>query len=60
MPVPPALTEVEEELHQPELHQKVRNFLAARILGFADVGSEVPYQYGILVPEACQGLIQVR
>ena len=31
VPVPPELTEVEEEFHQPELHQQVRNFMAARI-----------------------------
>ena len=50
--VPPELTEVEEEFHQPELHQQVRNFMAARIWGFADVGAEVPYPYEILVLEA--------
>ena len=30
------------------------------VLGFADVSAEIPYHYGILVPEVCQGLLQFR
>ena len=60
MTEPPALPEVVEEVHQPELCQQISNLLAARVLGVYDVGSEVPYHYSILVPEACQGLLQVR
>ena len=60
MMVPSALAEVEEEFHHTELHQQVSNLLAARVLGFDDVGAEVTYHYGILVPEACYGLLQVR
>ena len=29
-------------------------------MGFSNFGAEVPYHYGVLVPEACQGLLQVR
>ena len=50
---------MEEEVHQNELHQQVREMLAAQVLGFLDVGAEAPYQHGILVPEVCQGLLQV-
>ena len=60
LPVPTALPEVEEEVHKPEIHQQVSNLLAARVLGLDDVGAEVPQYYDIVVPEACQGLLQVR
>ena len=60
VPVTQELTEVEEEVHHPKLHQQVSNLLAARVLGFSDVGAEVPYHYGILVPGLCQGLLPVR
>ena len=60
MPVLPVLSEVVEEFHQPELHHQVSNLLTVRVLGFANIGAEVPYYYGILAPEACQGLLQVR
>ena len=60
VPVPPALIEVLEDFHQPELRQKVRDLLDMRVMSFENVGAEVPFQYGILVLEACQGLLQVR
>ena len=59
VPVLPALLEVEEEVHHPKLQQQVRDLLAAQVLGISDLGDEVPYPYGILVPEVCQGLLKV-
>ena len=59
VPVPPALLEVEEEVHYTKLQQQVRDLLAAQVLGISDLGAEVPYPYGILVPEVCQGLLEV-
>ena len=53
------MTEVEEDIHHPKLHQHISNLLAARVLGFVVFGAEVPHHYEILVPEACQGLLQV-
>ena len=50
--------EVVEEVHQPELHHQVSNLLAEWVLIFSNVGAEVPEHYGILVSEACQGLLQ--
>ena len=58
VPEPPAIPEVVEEFHQPELHQHVRDLVTAQSMGLAYVGAEVPCHYGILVPEACQGLLQ--
>ena len=55
--VPPALLEVVEEVHHPKILQQVSGLLAARALGFANVGAEVLYHYGILVPEVCKGLL---
>ena len=59
MPELPELTEVVEEVHQPELQQHTRDLLTAWVLGLDNVYVEVPYQYGVLVPEACQGLLIV-
>ena len=59
-PVPSVLPEVLEEVHHPKLNQQVSNMLAARVLGFSDISAEFPQQYGILVPEYFQGLLQVR
>ena len=56
----PVLPEVVEEVHQTKLHHQVSNLLTVRVLGFVDVGAEVPYYYGMLAPEAWQGLLQVR
>ena len=58
--LPPALPEVVEEVHQPKLCYQFSNLLAARVLGFADVGAEVSYHYGISVSEVWNGPIQVR
>ena len=60
MTVPPALPEMEEDIHHPKLHQKVSKLLSALVLGFSNVNAEVPYHYGILVLEVCQGLLQFR
>ena len=59
MPVLSALGEVEEEAHHTELHQQVNNLLAVQVMLFSGVGAEVPYHYGRLLPEACQGLLPV-
>ena len=40
-PEPPALLEVVEEVHQPELNQQISDLLTARVLGLDDVGIEV-------------------
>ena len=58
--VPQAMPEEEEEVHQTKIHHQVSNLLAVQVLGFYNVGAEVLYHYGILVPEACQGLLQVH
>ena len=42
VPVPLALSEVVEEANQTKLHQQIRKLMAVRVLGFADVGAEVP------------------
>ena len=57
VPVLPVLSEVVEEVHQTKLHHQVSNLLTVQVLGFADVGAEVTYQYVILAPEAWQGLL---
>ena len=42
LPVPPALFELEEEFHQPKIHQQVSNLLAVWVLGLVDVEAEFP------------------
>ena len=42
VPVPPALLELVEEVHQTRIHHKVRDLLAARVLGFAYADAEIP------------------
>ena len=43
------------EVHQSKPHQQIGDLLTSDIVGLV-VGVEVTYHYGILVPEACQGL----
>ena len=45
-----ALSELPEVFHPPEIHQHISNFMTARVLGLFNVGVEIPYNYGILVP----------
>ena len=40
--VQPTMSEVEEEVNYPKLHQKFSNLLTAPVLGLADVGADVP------------------
>ena len=54
---PPELSEVADEVNQPKLHHQICNLLAARVLGLANVGVEVPCHDEVLVPESCQGLL---
>ena len=53
------LAEVPEDIHQPELHQEVGNFLDSGVLGHPYVSIKVSHNNGVLVPEADQGLLQV-
>ena len=53
------LEEVVEEIHQTKLHQEVENFLDLGVLGLPYVNIKVFHQYGLLLPEAEQGLLQV-
>ena len=39
---PSGLLEITKEVHQPELHHQSIDLMAARVLGLADVGVEVP------------------
>ena len=58
--VPPALTEVMEDFHQPKCCHQLSDLLDVWVLEFYGVGADLLYHHGILVPEACQRLIQVR
>ena len=57
---PQALEEATEEDHYPKLHQQISNFMTARVMGLSNVGIEIPYNYGILVPETGQSILQIR
>ena len=57
---PQALAEVLEDVHHTKLHQQIRDFLTARVMGISNVSIEIPYNYGILVPETGQSILQIR
>ena len=59
MSEPQALAEVPEEVHQPKLHQQISEFLTERVFGLSNVRFDIPKNYGILVPETGQSLIQI-
>ena len=45
-----ALVEVLEEIHYPEHHQEVGNFLSLGVLGLPYVGVKFSHYYGVLNP----------
>ena len=53
------MAEVPEEIHHPEIHQEVGNFMDLGVLGLTYVGIKVSHHDGVLVPEAYQGLLQI-
>ena len=55
-----ALVEVPEDIFQPELHQEVRKLLNSGVLDLPYFGINISHHNGYMVPEADQGLLQVR
>ena len=51
--------EVVNQVDEEKFHQHVGDKMTARVLGLVQVHVEISHQYGVLAPEALQGLIYI-